>query len=147
MKYEALLGGKQIIESWSVCPESELATLYLCPSLSAISIPPSLLPPSLLATFPLSPSLPLCYLLHSLHHNLIEHLNAEIVLHTITDVSIALDWLHSTFFYIRVRQNPTYYSQSTSSCGNTYSLQVYMTSCVADFPEQKDRLEGKLQGM
>ena len=46
----------------------------------------------------------------SLHHNLIEHLNAEIVLHTITDISIALDWLHSTFFYIRVKQNPKHYS-------------------------------------
>lgn len=48
----------------------------------------------------------------SLHHNLIEHLNAEVVLHTITDISIALEWLRSTFFYIRVKQNPRHYGQS-----------------------------------
>lgn len=45
----------------------------------------------------------------SLHHNLIEHLNAEVVLHTLTDVSIALEWLRSTFFYIRVKKNPRHY--------------------------------------
>ncbi|CAB4028021.1 probable ATP-dependent DNA helicase HFM1 [Paramuricea clavata] len=45
----------------------------------------------------------------SLHKNLIEHLNAEIVLNTITDVSIALEWLKSTFLYIRILKNPTYY--------------------------------------
>ena len=33
----------------------------------------------------------------NLHRNLIEHMNAEIVLHTITDVSIALEWLRSNF--------------------------------------------------
>ena len=49
------------------------------------------------------------FYIFSLHRNLIEHLNAEIVLHTITDVTIALDWLHSTFFYIRVKQNPEHY--------------------------------------
>ncbi|XP_020606778.1 probable ATP-dependent DNA helicase HFM1 [Orbicella faveolata] len=45
----------------------------------------------------------------SLHHHLIEHLNAEIVLNTITDVSIALEWLKSTFLYIRILKNPTHY--------------------------------------
>ena len=45
----------------------------------------------------------------SLHHHLIEHMNAEIVLHTITDVSVALEWLRSTFFYIRVKKNPQHY--------------------------------------
>lgn len=57
----------------------------------------------------------------SLHHNLIEHLNAEVVLHTITDISIALEWLRSTFFYIRVKQNPRHYGQSMDAeerCAN-----------------------------
>ena len=49
------------------------------------------------------------YPFFSLHKNLIEHLNAEIVLNTITDVSIALEWLKSTFLYIRILKNPTYY--------------------------------------
>ena len=47
----------------------------------------------------------------SLHHHLIEHLNAEIVLNTITDVSIALEWLKSTFLYIRILKNPTHYGE------------------------------------
>ncbi|XP_070567213.1 probable ATP-dependent DNA helicase HFM1 [Ptychodera flava] len=45
----------------------------------------------------------------SLHVHIMEHLNAEIVLHTITDMNIALEWLKSTFLYIRVVKNPTYY--------------------------------------
>ena len=44
-----------------------------------------------------------------LHKHLPEHLNAEIVLRTVTDVSVALDWLKSTFFYIRCLKNRSYY--------------------------------------
>ncbi|KAI8504903.1 ATP-dependent DNA helicase MER3 [Branchiostoma belcheri] len=46
----------------------------------------------------------------SLHKNLIEHLNAEIVLHTINDVTVALEWIRSTFLYIRVQRNPRHYN-------------------------------------
>ncbi|KAL3847245.1 hypothetical protein ACJMK2_018167 [Sinanodonta woodiana] len=45
----------------------------------------------------------------SLHKNLIEHLQAEIVLHTINDISVAVEWLRYTFLYIRVMQNPQFY--------------------------------------
>ncbi|XP_078012699.1 putative ATP-dependent DNA helicase HFM1 [Phascolarctos cinereus] len=45
----------------------------------------------------------------SLHKHLIEHLNAEIVLHTITDVSVALEWIRSTLLYIRALKNPAHY--------------------------------------
>ncbi|NXT98537.1 HFM1 helicase, partial [Buphagus erythrorhynchus] len=45
----------------------------------------------------------------SLHRHLVEHLNAEIVLHTVTDVSVALEWIKSTFLYIRALKNPTHY--------------------------------------
>ena len=45
----------------------------------------------------------------SLHENLIEHMNAEIVLQTISDLPKAIEWLKSTYFYIRVRKNPSYY--------------------------------------
>ncbi|XP_031193013.1 probable ATP-dependent DNA helicase HFM1 isoform X2 [Mastomys coucha] len=45
----------------------------------------------------------------SLHRHLIEHLNAEIVLHTITDVNVALDWIRSTLLYIRALKNPSHY--------------------------------------
>ncbi|XP_044884213.1 probable ATP-dependent DNA helicase HFM1 isoform X1 [Mauremys mutica] len=49
----------------------------------------------------------------SLHKHLVEHLNAEIVLHTITDVKIALEWIRSTFLYIRVLKNPVHYGFSS----------------------------------
>ncbi|XP_074641292.1 putative ATP-dependent DNA helicase HFM1 [Tubulanus polymorphus] len=45
----------------------------------------------------------------SLHRNLIEHLNAEIVLRTITDITVVLEWLRSTFLYIRALKNPRHY--------------------------------------
>uniref|UniRef100_H3AR82 Probable ATP-dependent DNA helicase HFM1 n=1 Tax=Latimeria chalumnae TaxID=7897 RepID=H3AR82_LATCH len=45
----------------------------------------------------------------NLHRHLSEHLNAEIVLHTITDVNVALEWIRSTFLYIRALKNPKYY--------------------------------------
>ncbi|KAJ8270164.1 hypothetical protein GJAV_G00111050 [Gymnothorax javanicus] len=45
----------------------------------------------------------------SLHTHLMEHLNAEIVLHTISDVNVALDWIRSTFLYIRALKNPRHY--------------------------------------
>ncbi|XP_028283310.1 probable ATP-dependent DNA helicase HFM1 [Parambassis ranga] len=48
----------------------------------------------------------------SLHSNLVEHLNAEIVLQTISDVNMALDWIRSTFLYIRALKNPTHYGFS-----------------------------------
>ncbi|NXA22097.1 HFM1 helicase, partial [Ibidorhyncha struthersii] len=48
----------------------------------------------------------------SLHRHLVEHLNAEIVLHTVTDVTVALEWIRSTFLYIRALKNPTHYGFS-----------------------------------
>ena len=44
-----------------------------------------------------------------LHQNLIEHLNAEVVLGTIEEVAVALKWIKSTFLYVRVRRNPAHY--------------------------------------
>ncbi|KAM6918287.1 LOW QUALITY PROTEIN: putative ATP-dependent DNA helicase HFM1 [Xenentodon cancila] len=48
----------------------------------------------------------------SLHSHLVEHLNAEIVLQTISDVNMALDWIRSTFLYIRALKNPAHYGFS-----------------------------------
>ncbi|KAF2368319.1 Sec63 domain, partial [Trinorchestia longiramus] len=44
-----------------------------------------------------------------LHQNLIEHLNAEIVLGTIDSVDVAVTWLQSTFLYVRAQNNPRHY--------------------------------------
>ena len=50
-----------------------------------------------------------------LHQNLIEHLNAEVVLGTIEEVAVALKWIKSTFLYVRVRRNPSHYLGSDNT--------------------------------
>ncbi|KAG9290860.1 hypothetical protein G9A89_011010 [Geosiphon pyriformis] len=45
----------------------------------------------------------------SLHENLTEHLNAEISLGTIDNVQKTMQWLRSTFLYVRIKLNPTFY--------------------------------------
>jgi ATP-dependent DNA helicase HFM1/MER3 len=47
--------------------------------------------------------------LPSLHQNLIDHLNAEIGLGTVTSISTAKEWLTSTFLFVRLRANPDHY--------------------------------------
>ncbi len=44
-----------------------------------------------------------------LHEGMTEHLNAEVVLGTITDAATALSWVKSTFLFVRLRKNPTRY--------------------------------------
>lgn len=44
-----------------------------------------------------------------LHLNLIDHLNAEIGLGTVSDISSATKWLAGTFFFVRLRRNPGHY--------------------------------------
>lgn len=44
-----------------------------------------------------------------LHLNLIDHLNAEIGLGTITNASSAKKWLSGTFLYVRLKDNPEHY--------------------------------------
>ncbi|XP_051556744.1 probable ATP-dependent DNA helicase HFM1 isoform X2 [Myxocyprinus asiaticus] len=61
----------------------------------------------------------------SLHTNLVEHLNAEIVLHTISDVNMALEWIRSTFLYIRALKHPKHYGfpPELDKCGIETKLQ------------------------
>ncbi|KAJ8959089.1 hypothetical protein NQ318_022346 [Aromia moschata] len=49
----------------------------------------------------------------NLHRHLIEHVNAEVVLRTITDLDVAMQWLASTFLYVRARKNPRHYGLNT----------------------------------
>ncbi|PUU75011.1 Sec63 Brl domain-domain-containing protein [Tuber borchii] len=44
-----------------------------------------------------------------LHQNLVEHINAEIGLGTITNSESAKRWLRSTFLYVRLKKNPSHY--------------------------------------
>lgn len=52
----------------------------------------------------------------SLHESLIEHLNAEIALKSISSVDDAMKWLRSTFCYARIKKNPGYYK--LKNCSN-----------------------------
>nr|CAH7763205.1 unnamed protein product [Callosobruchus chinensis] len=45
----------------------------------------------------------------NLHRHLIEHLNAEVVLGTITDLDVAMQWIASTYLYVRAVKNPRHY--------------------------------------
>lgn len=45
----------------------------------------------------------------SLHCGLLEHINAEAGMNTFKDIQGALQWLRSTFLYIRLQQNPSHY--------------------------------------
>lgn len=60
-----------------------------------------------------SPAHPVRWLLQVVESCLLstlpEHLNAEIVLGTVKDVSQAIAWIRSTFLFTRVRANPQHY--------------------------------------
>lgn len=62
-----------------------------------------------------------------LHKYLAEHLNSEIVLQTVTDLTIAMKWIRSTFLYVRAVKCPQHYG-------------------FADRMSQED-VEKKLEGM
>lgn len=47
-------------------------------------------------------------------NKLVEHLNAEIVLETITDIAQAVEWICSTFYFTRACASPRYTIDSTS---------------------------------
>ncbi|KAH8672679.1 hypothetical protein BGZ60DRAFT_429997 [Tricladium varicosporioides] len=47
----------------------------------------------------------------TLHLNLIEHLNSEIGLRTVSSLEKAKNWLAGTFLAVRMRQNPNHYSK------------------------------------
>ncbi|KAB8229777.1 putative DEAD/DEAH box DNA helicase (Mer3) [Aspergillus alliaceus] len=44
-----------------------------------------------------------------LHLNLMDHLNAEIGLGSVTSIESAIRWLAGTFLFVRLRRNPTHY--------------------------------------
>ncbi|KAM0753841.1 P-loop containing nucleoside triphosphate hydrolase protein [Meredithblackwellia eburnea MCA 4105] len=47
-----------------------------------------------------------------LHRTLTEHINSEITLGNIDEISSALRWLRSSFLYVRIRKNPSHYAIS-----------------------------------
>ncbi|XP_055523767.1 probable ATP-dependent DNA helicase HFM1 [Wyeomyia smithii] len=58
-----------------------------------------------------------------LHQHLAEHLNSEIVLQTITDLRTAMDWIRSTFLYVRALASPTRYGLSVAGDHNRSQIE------------------------
>ncbi|KAF2003593.1 ATP-dependent DNA helicase MER3 [Amniculicola lignicola CBS 123094] len=54
-----------------------------------------------------------------LHRNLIDHLNAEVVLGTVHDLTSAKKWLAGTFLCVRVKKNPSYYKLDGARSGQS----------------------------
>lgn len=73
-----------------------------------------------------------------LHEHLIEHLNAEISLRTVTSMDIAVDWIRSTFFYIRLLQNPSLYSSSIQISNVKQGLEVLRNWCETELTELRN---------
>ncbi|OTF75458.1 ATP-dependent DNA helicase MER3-like protein [Euroglyphus maynei] len=48
----------------------------------------------------------------NLFRSLIEQLMIEFVLKTVNNINLAIDWIYSTFLFIRIVQNPEYYRSS-----------------------------------
>ncbi|XP_054169129.1 probable ATP-dependent DNA helicase HFM1 [Oppia nitens] len=73
-----------------------------------------------------------------LHRNLVEHLNAEIALKTVTSLDIAINWIQSTFLYIRVMQNPIYYGNTSQMSTIDQCLQMVHNWCAKELTGLKD---------
>ena len=58
-----------------------------------------------------------------LHENIIEHINAEVCLGTLSDKNIAIEWLKTTFYWIRAHDNPSHYGFKSQ---NPSELQLEM---------------------
>ncbi|KAF2021045.1 hypothetical protein BU24DRAFT_361636, partial [Aaosphaeria arxii CBS 175.79] len=60
----------------------------------------------------------------NLHLGLIDHLNAEIGLGTITDLNTARKWLSGTFFYVRLKRNAEHYKLQSPKGGTSVDGQL-----------------------
>ncbi|OSX65591.1 hypothetical protein POSPLADRAFT_1044921 [Postia placenta MAD-698-R-SB12] len=58
-----------------------------------------------------------------LHLNLSEHINSEVGLGTITDLNSAKAWLHNSFLFRRIQQNPKHYAIG-KECNQTWQERV-----------------------
>lgn len=69
-----------------------------------------------------------------LHKHLMEHLNTEIFLGTIYNVSAAIDWIRSTFLYVRAIISPQNYgmigTNDVNEIENQLKSKYLPVSCV-----------------
>jgi replicative superfamily II helicase len=76
-----------------------------------------------------------------LHINLVEHLNSEIGLKTISDVETAKTWLRSSFLYQRMQRNPKFYCLKSEGDNETRSHQENINDIIRDSIEQLKKSE------
>lgn len=72
----------------------------------------------------------------SLHLGLLEHINAEVGLGTFSNVAGAIDWLRSTFLYIRIKQNPQHYRIDGTHSNIEQTLEALCRKDIASLTEQ-----------
>ncbi|KAJ3332458.1 Sec63 [Blyttiomyces sp. JEL0837] len=70
----------------------------------------------------------------SLHQNLIEHLNAEIVLGSISNIELCIEWLKSSFLYVRIQKNPARYKLDNVSAASSAENRL-QSICVKDISQ------------
>ncbi|VUZ50971.1 unnamed protein product, partial [Hymenolepis diminuta] len=73
--------------------------------------------------------------------NLNDHLNAEIALGTVTNVSEAVIWLSYTFLFVRIMKSPLRYGITPSTLMNDPDLTIFLTKVVEDAARALDDAE------
>ena len=82
-----------------------------------------------------------------LHLQLVEHINAEIALGTITDIPSAKTWLRSTYFFVRCRLNPTHYgvNQHVDAIDQMVEEKCHQSMEILQNEGLVEAIDGKLQ--
>jgi len=70
---------------------------------------------------------------------LVDHLNAEIVLGTVTNVREAVAWLGYTYLYVRMRQNPLPYGVSWEDLASDHSLEGHRRKLIHEAARELER--------
>ncbi|KAK3381089.1 hypothetical protein B0H63DRAFT_434481 [Podospora didyma] len=73
----------------------------------------------------------------TLHLNLIEHLNSEVCLGTVSDMTTAKTWLSGTFLSVRLQRNPAHYQLHNGSNGSSIE-DVLEDICQRDITQLKE---------
>ncbi len=69
------------------------------------------------------------------HTDLSNHLNAEIVLGSVTNMSEAILWLQYTYLYVRLIRSPSKYMDTTSNFFNSYNIDPFFSSKLREMLE------------
>lgn len=80
----------------------------------------------------------------SLHKNLIEHLNSEVVLNTISSRRQARQWLESSYLFTRLQKNPSYYDLSIGSEASAATLLDALLDKHLDMLKDDGIIEGAM---